>query len=145
MPEIYCSPHKRLYVAGNDLEKYRDLSSAFSEGPGHGLLFLDIAGNAFTEESAFAFWKDFARVYISLFAATPDLARRDLSLEDVPAPASGLLFREGDLDAEFPLRVEGRVCVRDRKPRAGEHADPAPADVAFPEDFRDHLERLPVS
>lgn len=77
MPEIYCSPHKRLYIEGSDLEKYQDLSNAFSKSSGHGLLFLDIAQYAFTEDPVFVFWKDFARFYISLFTATPDLEGHD--------------------------------------------------------------------
>ena len=77
MPEIYCSPHKRLYIEGSDLEKYQDLSNAFSKSSGHGLLFLDIAQYAFTEDPVFVFWKDFARFYISLFTATPDLESHD--------------------------------------------------------------------
>ena len=83
MPTIYCSPHKRLYVEGSDLEKHQDLSKAFSISSGRGLLFLDIAENAFTEEPVFAFWKDFTRAYISLFAAMPDLDGRDLSKKPV--------------------------------------------------------------
>ena len=83
MPEIYCSPHQRLYVEGIDLEKYQGLSQAFSKSSGYGLLFLDIANGIFTEEAAFAFWKDFVRMYISLFTATPDLEQRDLSKNPV--------------------------------------------------------------
>ena len=83
MPEIYCSPHKRLYIEGSDLEKHPDLSKAFSKGSGHGLLFLDIANNLFTEEPAFAFWKDFTRTYISLFTAIPDLEGRDISKNQI--------------------------------------------------------------
>lgn len=83
MPEIYLSPSKRLYVEGDDLEKYHDLSVAFSKGSGHGLLFLDIVNDAFTEESAFAFWKDFSRLYLSLFAATPNLEKYVLSKDPI--------------------------------------------------------------
>ncbi|MFA4888220.1 MAG: DEAD/DEAH box helicase [Candidatus Omnitrophota bacterium] len=83
MPDIYISPSKRLYVEGRDLEKYQGLSAAFSKGPGHGLLFLDVANGVFTEEPAFAFWKDFSRLYLSLFAATPNLERHDLAKEPI--------------------------------------------------------------
>ena len=83
MPEIYCSPRRRLYIEGKDLEKHQDLSNSFSRSSGQGLLFLDTANNVFTEEPAFAFWKDFTRLYISLFAATSDLEQRDLSKDPV--------------------------------------------------------------
>lgn len=77
--KMYCSPGKRLYVEGAGLEKYAELSRAFSKNSGHGLLFLDMVNDAFTEEEGFAFWKDFSRLYLSLFAATADLERHDLS------------------------------------------------------------------
>lgn len=79
MPAIYISPGRQLYVEGEDLERYPQLVSAFSKSPGHGLLFLDGAGDTFTEEPVFAFWKDMARLYLSLFAATPNLERHDFS------------------------------------------------------------------
>lgn len=79
MPAIYLSPCRQLYVEGEDLGRYPDLPTAFSKSSGHGLLFLDEASDTFTEEPVFAFWKDLARVYLSLFAATPDLERYDFS------------------------------------------------------------------
>lgn len=79
MPTIYLSPGRRLYVEGEGLEKHQNLARAFLISSGHGLLFLDIVDSLFTEEPAFAFWKDFARLYLSLFAATPDLEDHDLS------------------------------------------------------------------
>ena len=51
MPEIYLSPNRRLYVEGKDLDKYPEIATVFSKGSGHGLLFLDTANDAFTEES----------------------------------------------------------------------------------------------
>ena len=83
MPDIYISPSKRLYVEGKDLEKHQGLSAEFSRGPGYGLLFLDVANGVFTEEPAFAFWKDFSRLYLSLFAATPNLERRNLAKDPI--------------------------------------------------------------
>ncbi len=83
MPEIYLSPGKRLYVEGNDIEKYPGLTASFSKGSGPGLLYLDAVNDAFTEEPAFAFWKDLARLYLSLFAATPNLDKYDFSKDPI--------------------------------------------------------------
>ncbi len=81
MPAIYLSPHQRLYVEGDGLDP--DLEAAFARGAGHGLLCLDAASGGFSEEPAFAFWKDFVRLYLSLFTAVPDLDSRDLSRNPV--------------------------------------------------------------
>lgn len=83
MPVIFLSPGRRLYVEGEDLEKQPNLSAAFSKSSGCGLLFLDVTNDSFTEEPAFAFWKDFSRLYLSLFAATPNLQQQDLSKDPV--------------------------------------------------------------
>ena len=79
MPAIYLSPGGQLYIEREDLGRYPALSTAFSKGSGHGLLFLDGSSDAFTEEAVFAFWKDFARAYLSLFAAEPNLESHDFS------------------------------------------------------------------
>ncbi|MBF0593547.1 MAG: DEAD/DEAH box helicase [Candidatus Omnitrophica bacterium] len=83
MLQLYCSPGKRLYIEGDELVKSPELLTAFSKSSGHGLLALDAAHDAFTEEPSFAFWKDVARLYLSLFAATPDLGQRDLSASPI--------------------------------------------------------------
>ncbi|MBF0595705.1 MAG: DEAD/DEAH box helicase [Candidatus Omnitrophica bacterium] len=77
-PAICCSPSKHLYLSGNAF-LYPDLTSAFAVGSGNGLLFLDTASGAYTEEPLFAYWKDFARLYLSLLSAVPDIADHDLS------------------------------------------------------------------
>ncbi len=89
MPAIYLSPGRRLCVEGEDLEKHKDLAAAFSRGAGHGLLFLDTAKESFTEEPAFAFWKDFARGYLSLFSATPGLDQHDFSKDRIHVAIPG--------------------------------------------------------
>ena len=83
MPVIYLSSSGRLYVEGEDLEKHQSLSAAFLKGSGHGLLFLDMVNDALTEEPAFAFWKDFSRLYLSFFAATPNLEHQNLSKDPI--------------------------------------------------------------
>lgn len=82
-PTIVLSPGGRLFVEGAAEETFKPLERAFLAGSGHGLLFLDEATEAFTEDPAFAYWKDFARLYLSLFAATPDLDGRDLGKHPV--------------------------------------------------------------
>ena len=76
--QIVVSPHQRLHLEGDDFEKYSDLKNAFSEGSGCGLLFLDFAQTNLFEDETFVYWKDFARLYLSLFAATPNLDQLDL-------------------------------------------------------------------
>ncbi|MFI5304624.1 MAG: DEAD/DEAH box helicase [Nitrospiria bacterium] len=78
MPEILISPKHRLYLDGEDLDRFKELESAFKRGSGHGLLYLDIASGEFSEEYSFAYWKDFSRLYLSLFSSTPNLDRHDL-------------------------------------------------------------------
>lgn len=75
MPTISFSPNHRLYLEGDDLAEFKELSQAFSEGSGTGLLYLDLATDVVTEDPAFAYWKDFARLYLSLFSATPNLEK----------------------------------------------------------------------
>ncbi|MEK7790246.1 MAG: DEAD/DEAH box helicase [Deltaproteobacteria bacterium] len=93
MPSIAFSPHYRLFLEGDDLEGHEKLVLAFQESSGAGLLYLDGATDAFTEEPRFAYWKDFARLYLSLFAATPDLDQRDLKKDPVR-----IEFHQDDLD-----------------------------------------------
>lgn len=78
MPSILVSPHHGLYLEGEDLEQFKELESAFKRGSGHGLLYLDIAIGEFSEEYSFSYWKDFSRLYLSLFSATPNLDRHNL-------------------------------------------------------------------
>ncbi|MFH1158866.1 MAG: SNF2-related protein, partial [Pseudomonadota bacterium] len=77
-PSFAVSPQGKLNLedAGGELEGLR---KAFTRGSGHGLLFLDTAAAELTEDTVFAYWKDFARLYLSLFAAAPDLEDRDLA------------------------------------------------------------------
>lgn len=66
-----------------DADLPQALHRAFQAGSGYGLLFLDDSTETFTEEPAFAYWKDFVRLYLSLFAATPDIDQRDLKKNPV--------------------------------------------------------------
>lgn len=79
MSTLALSPHKRLYVEGDDLEQSSNLVAAFQRGSGYGLLFLDTASESFTEQESFVYWKDFARRYLALFAATPSLEQHDIA------------------------------------------------------------------
>ncbi|MBI1820289.1 MAG: DEAD/DEAH box helicase, partial [Nitrospirae bacterium] len=83
MPGILVSPHHRLYLKGEDLDQFKELESAFRRSSGHGLLYLDIAEGEFSEEYSFAYWKDFSRLYLSLFSATPNLDRHDLNQDPI--------------------------------------------------------------
>jgi non-specific serine/threonine protein kinase len=83
MPSILVSPHQRLYLEGEDLDQFKELESAFRRGSGRGLLYLDIAAGEFSEEYSFAYWKDFSRLYLSLFSATPNLDRHDLARDPI--------------------------------------------------------------
>ncbi|MBF0292710.1 MAG: DEAD/DEAH box helicase [Nitrospinae bacterium] len=83
MPVISLSPHKKLYIEGDDLEKHPDLVRAFQRGSGHGLLALDVGSGLVTEQDTFAYWKDFARLYLSLFASTPNLENHELTIAPI--------------------------------------------------------------
>ncbi|MCK4945843.1 MAG: DEAD/DEAH box helicase [Alphaproteobacteria bacterium] len=76
-PSLTVSPQGLLHLENAD-DKLEDLRKAFVHGSGHGLLFLDTVSAKLTEDSVFAYWKDFARLYLSLFASAPDLEDRDL-------------------------------------------------------------------
>jgi SNF2 family DNA or RNA helicase len=77
MTKIALSPNYRLYIDDENVDEYVELRNAFANGSGVGLLYLDNAKDGITEDPAFAFWKDFSRLYLSLFTATPDLEKRE--------------------------------------------------------------------
>lgn len=83
MTRIALSPSYRLYVDGENVDEYAELRNAFTEGSGSGLLYLDRSTDAITEDPAFAFWKDFSRLYLSLFSATPNLEKREIKIDPV--------------------------------------------------------------
>ncbi len=87
MPAIVLSPKYRLSVElaqdGENQEGLSNLGRTFAQGSGTGLLFLDAATDAITEDPAFAYWKDFSRLYLSLFTATANLEKRDLKSDPV--------------------------------------------------------------
>ncbi len=83
MPQILISPNRRLYLEVNGQNNFSDLEAALSRGPGYGLLFLDTARNGYSEEESFAYWKDFCRLYLSLFSATPNLDRIDFKHQSI--------------------------------------------------------------
>ncbi len=83
MPTIVLSPGNRLFIEAAESGKYGELKKSFQQSSGCGLLYLDAATDAITEDSAFAYWKDFARLYLSLFTATANLEKRDLKNDPV--------------------------------------------------------------
>ncbi len=83
MPSIVLSPSLRLFIEGKDLNRHETLTKAFQAGSGFGLLFLDGSIDAVTEDPGFSYWKDFTRLYLSLFSATPDLDQRDFREDPV--------------------------------------------------------------
>lgn len=83
MPSIVLSPNYRLSIDGDDLDRFAELKKAFSDDSGHGLLFLDTTKNIIAEDQVFTYWRDFSRLYLSLFTATADLEKRDLKSDPV--------------------------------------------------------------
>lgn len=83
MPSISLSPNKNLFLEGDDLNKFPSLVAAFDHGVGHGLLFLDTAMDKISEQDEFLYWKDFARLYLALFAATPNLELIELKKDPI--------------------------------------------------------------
>lgn len=83
MTEIALSPNYRLYIENENADEFSELTRAFTESSGSGLLYLDRTTDSITEDPAFAYWKDFSRLYLSLFTATPNLEKRDLKNEAV--------------------------------------------------------------
>lgn len=64
MPTIALSPSRRLFIESTDGKEFGALNRAFQSGSGYGLLFLDTSTDTFTEDPSFAYWKDFARLYL---------------------------------------------------------------------------------
>lgn len=83
MTKIALSPNYRLYIDGENVDEYAELRKAFATGSGAGLLYLDSAKDGITEDPAFAFWKDFSRLYLSLLTATPNLEKREFKNDPV--------------------------------------------------------------
>lgn len=83
MTRIALSPNYRLYIDDENVDGYAELRKAFANGSGAGLLFLDSAKDGITEDPAFAFWKDFSRLYLSLLTATPNLEKRQFKNDPV--------------------------------------------------------------
>ncbi len=81
MLTIVVSPSGRLHLEGEELE-LSSLNRAFEKGSGHGLLFLEGAEGESTED-ALSYWKNFSRLYLSYFIATPDLEARDITINPV--------------------------------------------------------------
>ena len=75
---LTLSPNNRLYIEGEDSDYFKGLRAAFAKSSAAGLLYLDSTTEAFTEDPTFAYWKDFARLYLSLFTSTPNLEKHDL-------------------------------------------------------------------
>lgn len=72
MIAIALSPQFKLFLSGDDFTNHKDLESSFQKGNGYGLLALD--RTTAIDEDSFHYWKDFSRLYLSLFSATPDLS-----------------------------------------------------------------------
>ncbi len=83
MIKIALSPKYRLYIDGENVDEFTELSKSFAEGSGSGLLYLDRSTDVITEDPAFAFWKDFSRLYLSLFTGTPNLEKREFKNDPV--------------------------------------------------------------
>lgn len=105
MPRLVVSPHRTL-ILEDDARAVPACYEAFLRGTGHGILYLDTADSNFMEEASFCYFKDFSRLYLSLFAAAADHAT------PLPFPAehlAGLLSSVPEMkgaeyvDAEFLL------------------------------------------
>ncbi|MBF0388007.1 MAG: DEAD/DEAH box helicase [Candidatus Omnitrophica bacterium] len=106
-PEICCSPDKHLYLSGNT-SLYPELAAAFAAGSGQGLLFLDTASGPYVEQPLFAYWKDFTRLYLSLFTALPDLDAHNFntSVVELSLPDDDLI----NLRLSLPPMRGGEYC-----------------------------------
>jgi hypothetical protein len=80
--QIILTPSGKLQVEADDAS----LKAAFNTGSGSGLLYLDCANDNFTESPEFAYWKDFCRLYLTSFTATPELEKCDLSKSAINIP-----------------------------------------------------------
>ncbi len=109
MLQLLVSPHRRLHLDSNDLDQYHDLKNAFDKGSGHGLLFLDTASGAYSENETFAYWKDFVRLYLSLFSATPNLDQLDL--------------KQNPIEIEFPEDDLSRFLAMTPVAKGAEYVD----------------------
>lgn len=76
MISIALSPKNKLYVEGDSSNETSELEKAFAKGTGHGLLYLDTV--SFPMDDVLTYWKEFTRLYLSLFVALPDLSNKDI-------------------------------------------------------------------
>lgn len=145
--ELIVSPTGGIYLEGAESSKSSEsLIKAFARGSGFGLLALDswrplenanptaeaiskrtaeTISNP-TEPESFAYWKDFVRIYLSLFAATPALENRDLEKHPIripfpddeenrfiitAPPVRGSEYINGDLLRSLWLQIEESLAI----------------------------------
>lgn len=77
-PTIVLSPYSKLFIETEGQDDDSKLISTFKTGSGEGLLYLDSLTDHFVSQSDFSYWRDFVRLYLSLFASIQDLDKRDL-------------------------------------------------------------------
>lgn len=78
MAQLTLSPNSRIFLEGAEHKSLHELAEAFKTSSGYGLLHLDVLDDPLTNEPSFIYWKEFARLFLSSFAATPGLDQRDL-------------------------------------------------------------------
>ncbi len=85
--ELIVFPNGGFHLEGAEKsEDAETLLEAFERGPGFGLLELDSWNSHESESESLFYWKDFVRIYLALFVATPDLENRDLSKHPIQIP-----------------------------------------------------------
>jgi non-specific serine/threonine protein kinase len=82
--DIIVSPNYSLYLEDHgDSLKNKSLEQAFQRGLGFGLLALDSFNLNNIQSESFSYWQDFVRIYLALFAATPELESVDLNKNSI--------------------------------------------------------------
>jgi SNF2 family DNA or RNA helicase len=85
--DLIVFPNGGLHLEGvENLKASETLLKAFARGTGFGLLDLDSWDSHEAESESLSYWKDFVRIYLALFASTPELENRDLSKQPIQIP-----------------------------------------------------------
>ncbi len=93
MFKIIVSPNKTLHLEDEQSDDNINLFNVFSKGVGHGLLFLNTAhyfNKHLSEEESFIYWREFSKIYLSLFVIIQNLDTVDISKIKVELPTDEL-------------------------------------------------------
>jgi SNF2 family DNA or RNA helicase len=93
MLKIIVSPNKTLHLEGEQSNDNINLFNAFAKGFGHGLLFLNTdnyLNEHLAEEESLVYWREFSRLYLSLFVTIPNLDTIDILKIKIELPTDEL-------------------------------------------------------